>query len=100
MKFWKQKFGIAIGISHRIDLLLHANHSWNYRIIWDDQEIVKRIWDRCLLAEGLGKDLERIEKQPGIQGELAADRGVKWKMVRVNERMRFLKYGAGNYFRS
>jgi len=52
------------------------------------------------LAEGLSKELERIEKQPGVQGELAADRGEKWKMVRVNERMRFLKYGAGNYLKS
>ena len=100
MKFWKQKFGIAIGISCLINLFLHANHPCNCRIIWDDQEIVNRIWDRCLLAEGLGKELERIEKQPGVQGELAADRGMKWKMVRVNERMRFLKYGPGNYFKS
>jgi hypothetical protein len=61
---------------------------------------VNRIWERCLLAEGLSKELERIEKQPGVQGEQAADRGEKWKMVRVNERMRFLKYGAGNYFKS
>jgi len=61
---------------------------------------VKRIWDRCLSVDGISKELERIEKQPEVQGERAADRGEKWRMVRINERMRFLKYGAGNYFRS
>jgi len=70
------------------------------RIIWDEQEVVKRIWDRCLLAQGIREELGRIEKQPSIQSQRAADRGEKWRMVRVNERMRFLKYGAGNYFKS
>jgi hypothetical protein len=70
------------------------------RIIWDEQEVVNRIWDRCLLAEGIREDLGRIEKQPSVQGQWAADRDEKWRMVRVNERMRFLKYGAGNYFKS
>jgi hypothetical protein len=61
---------------------------------------VKRIWDRCLLAAGIEKELGRIEKQPGVQGYRAAKRGEKWRMTRVNERMRFLRYGAGNYFKS
>jgi hypothetical protein len=52
------------------------------------------------LAQGIGKELERIEKQPGVQGQRAVERGDKWRMVRVNERMRFLRYGAGNYFKS
>jgi hypothetical protein len=62
------------------------------RIIWDEQEVVNRIWDRCLSADGVGKELE---SQPR-----AVECGEKWRMVRVNERMRFLKYGAGNYFKS
>lgn len=70
------------------------------RIIWDEPEVVKRIWDRCLLAKGISEELERIENKPGVQGEMSATRGVKWKMVRVNERMRFLRYGPGHYFKS
>jgi hypothetical protein len=70
------------------------------RIVWDEPEMVKRIWDRCLAAKGIKEELERIERQPAIQGEKAAKRGDKWRLVKVNERMRFLRYGPGNYFKS
>jgi hypothetical protein len=80
--------------------LIRDPHSLYDRIIWDQPEIVERIWDRCLLAKGIEEELGRIEKQPGVQGHMAAERGDKWRMVRVNERMRFLRYGAGNYFKS
>jgi hypothetical protein len=62
--------------------------------------MVKRIWDRCLIAKGIKEELERIEGQPAIQGKIAVERGHKWRMVKVNERMRFLRYGPGNYFKS
>ena len=68
------------------------------RIIWDSQEVVDRIWDRCLLAEGLKDDLARIESNPLVQGERAAQRGARWRFTRPNERMRFLKYGEGQHF--
>jgi len=70
------------------------------RIIWDQPEVVKRIWDRCLLAEGIVEELGKIENKPGVQGELLDKQGARWRMVRVNERMRFLRYGPGNYFKS
>jgi len=70
------------------------------RIVWDEPEMVKRIWDRCLTAKGIKEELERIEGQPAIQGKIAVERGHKWRMVKVNERMRFLRYGPGNYFKS
>jgi hypothetical protein len=69
------------------------------RIIWDDREMVKRIWDRCLLADGLESDLHILDNEE-IIGQWAVKRGEKWKMTRLNERMRFLKYGTGEYFRS
>jgi hypothetical protein len=68
------------------------------RIIWDSTEMVKRIWDRCLLASGLEQDLQALNNQEMITGGQAM--GYKWKMTRLNERMRFLKYGSGQYFRS
>jgi len=70
------------------------------RIIWDAPEVVQRIWDRCLLAKGVKEELGRIEGQPAVQGQKAVERGDKWRMVRINERMRFLRYGPGNYFKS
>jgi hypothetical protein len=69
------------------------------RMIWDDREMVKRIWDRCILADGLENDLRILEKGE-IIGKRAARLGEKWRMTRLNERMRFLKYGPGQYFRS
>ena len=92
-------FGIAIGILYRLISIRDPN-SHHDRIIWDQPEMVKRIWDRCLLAKGIEEELGRIEKQPSVQGHGAAERGDRWRMVRVNERMRFLRYGAGNYFKS
>jgi hypothetical protein len=68
------------------------------RIIWDSTEMVKRIWDRCLLASGLERDLQVLDNQEMIVGKQAM--GYKWKMTRLNERMRFLKYSSGQYFRS
>lgn len=69
-------------------------------IVWDCPELVERIWERCLLANGISEELGRIADQPGIQGYKAVDRGDKWKFAKLNERMRFLRYGAGNYFKS
>jgi len=60
------------------------------RIIWDNPELVERIWDRCILANGIKEELGRIEGR----------RAVEWEFSRLNERMRFLKYGAGQYFKS
>lgn len=70
-----------------------------FRIVWDEAEVVRRIWERCLLAEGIKEELDWIEGQPGVQGKRAAERGERWKFAKVNERMRFLRYGAGNYFK-
>ncbi|KAK4104575.1 hypothetical protein N658DRAFT_513445 [Parathielavia hyrcaniae] len=41
------------------------------RIVWDCQAVVDRIWERC----------------------------GRWEFLRVNERMRFLRYGKGGFFR-
>lgn len=68
------------------------------RIIWDNQEIMNRLWDRCLKGEEVKEKLSRIEDWPLIQGVSAAVRGDKWHVTRLNERMRFLMYGPGQFF--
>lgn len=51
------------------------------------------------MADGIKKELERIEGKSGVLGRRAVERGEKWEFSRLNERMRFLKYSAGQYFK-
>ncbi|KAK0636164.1 hypothetical protein B0T17DRAFT_587418 [Bombardia bombarda] len=69
------------------------------RIIWDQQEVVDRLWARCAGAPGLVERLGVIENEERITGR-GRDRGdSKWVFGRVNQRMRFLRYGKGQFFR-
>lgn len=70
----------------------------NDRIIWDSQQMIDRIWDRCLQAQGLKEDLLVIDSNPLVLGEAAAARGDRWRFTRPNERMRFLRYRDGQFF--
>lgn len=65
------------------------------RIIWDQQAVVDRLWERCALAPGLREELATFSRvsKPG-RGS-----GTSWKFSRFNRRMRFLKYGEGQFFR-
>ncbi|KAH7011379.1 hypothetical protein EDB80DRAFT_387744 [Ilyonectria destructans] len=62
------------------------------RIIWNQQTVVDRIWERCAQADGLRELLAVVPPQPPMGGG-------KWEFSRVNERMRFLKYSPGQYFK-
>ena len=72
------------------------------RIIWDNQEVITRIWKRILQGEGMkeyfpvlkGKEYEEVV---GWRASLQDRYVISEKGP--NERMRFLKYGAGQYFR-
>jgi len=66
------------------------------RIIFDNREVAAKIWDRI---KDHVPELHTIEQQPQVTGPGPAKRKEVWKMARLNERMRFLKYGAGEYFR-
>ena len=66
------------------------------RIIWDDVDMVDRIWKRIVDHV---PEILTLKDQPGITGNGPAKRKEMWKMSRLNERMRFLKYGEGQYFR-
>jgi hypothetical protein len=63
------------------------------RIIWDDQDVVQKIWSRC---EGLLPELHELHNWYNVTGQRL---GVKWVLTRLNERMRFLKYTSGEYFK-
>lgn len=69
------------------------------RIIWDREEIVERLWERCLRAQRLGERLGVIEDEEGITGWKRKGESQRWEFRRVNRRMRFLKYGGGQFFK-
>lgn len=66
------------------------------RIIWDDRDVVARIWAR--IAPSV-PELESLANAGGITGKGPVKRKEAYQMTRLNERMRFLKYRAGQYFR-
>lgn len=78
------------------------------RIVWDSEEVVARLWARCMQGE-IGQALEGMlgvldgEKNTEVLG--GGRRGKrwvhpeKWAMKGLNRRMRFLKYGPGQFFR-
>jgi hypothetical protein len=66
------------------------------RIIYDSQDMVDRVWERI---KGLVPDLMTVVNQPLVTGTGPSKRREIWKYTRLNERMRFLKYTAGEYFK-
>jgi hypothetical protein len=73
------------------------------RIIWDNETLMSRLWTRILQAKGMkeyfsvlhGKEYKEVI---GWREERRGDRYVI-SQKGLNERMRFLKYGEGQYFR-
>jgi len=62
------------------------------RIIWDNQEVMNRVWAR---VKPLVPELEVLDGWSTVTGR----RRGKDVFTRFNERMRFLKYGPGGYFK-
>jgi hypothetical protein len=64
------------------------------RIIWDNQTVMDRLWERCAKAPGIKEKLAVVDathrRKPGVR---------RWEFRRFNERMRFLKYQGGQFFR-
>ena len=76
------------------------------RIIWDQGVVMNRLWKRILQGEGIKEYLGRLEGEEydyvlGRTGKWKNESGSAWVPTAqgVNERMRFLKYGAGQFFR-
>lgn len=67
------------------------------RIIYDNVELASRIQDRIM--PHLPKEIVTMTNKPGITGKGPVKRGETWRLTRLNERLRFLKYTSGMYFR-
>ncbi|KAK3072886.1 hypothetical protein LTR53_005989 [Teratosphaeriaceae sp. CCFEE 6253] len=68
------------------------------RIIWDSSDIVDKVWKRIEHVPEV-KEILRLEDVPKIFGNGPMKRSDVWKFSKPNERMRFLKYMGGEYFR-
>ena len=68
------------------------------RIIWDSRELVDKVWNRIAHLPDV-QEIVRLQNVPKIVGNGPIKRGEVWKFTRLNERMRFLKYVGGEYFR-
>lgn len=68
------------------------------RIIWDSREVVARVWHRIAHLPEV-KEIVQLKDVPRIFGNGPQKRGEVWQFSRPNERMRFLKYTGGEYFR-
>ena len=66
------------------------------RIIWDDREMVAKIWGR---VKDHIPEITSLYDMPKVTGNGPARWKETWQISRLNERMRFLKYGKGQYFR-
>ena len=66
------------------------------RIIWDDTDVVERIWSR---VKSSVPEIKYLKGMARVTGKMSVLLGETWKMTRLNERMRFLKYGQGQYFK-
>ena len=66
------------------------------RIIWDDGELAAKIWSRVKDAV---PEIQYLRGKPEVTGKGPAKRKETMQMTRLNERIRFLKYGEGQYFR-
>ncbi|KAJ7637251.1 hypothetical protein DFH06DRAFT_1219213 [Mycena polygramma] len=64
------------------------------RIIYDSFELSEQIFEK---VRPHLSDIEEIEEVTYVNGQKAMQ---KWRMVRLNERLRFLRYPVGGFFRA
>ncbi len=66
------------------------------RIIWDDFDMAAMIWAR---VKDQVPEILTLRNKSHITGYGPVKRNETWKMSRLNERMRFLKYQEDQYFK-
>jgi hypothetical protein len=68
------------------------------RVIFDSSEIAQRLLDR-LMPFFQEFEIDQVKNKPLVTGLGPAKRGEIYKISRLNERLRFLRYEGGDYFR-
>jgi len=67
------------------------------RILWDNREIMAKLWAR---VESSVPEIHRLQNWAGVTGHAPVKRNETWKVTRLNERGRYLKYVGGEYFKA
>lgn len=87
--------------------VLDSRYRNSDRIVWDSQEVVDRLWARCMHGRAGEVLRERMGVLDGDEGLGCFTRKApyfkvvkqRWEFSRANRRMRFLRYGPGQFFR-
>lgn len=89
-----------VSLGGDLEVLMH-DYRRGDRIVWDEQEITNRLWARCAQVPGLLDQLAVIRPDSPAHPNHRSRRGVypPWRFVRINKRLRFLKYRSGDFFR-
>jgi hypothetical protein len=88
-----------VNVGHGFEVLV-ADYRNSDRIIWDQQEIVDRLWARMEQVPGIREKLSRFNEADILGGRKPNGKpGANWDFHQVNKRLRFLKYGPGQFFR-
>ncbi|RMZ67472.1 oxidoreductase domain containing [Pyrenophora seminiperda CCB06] len=66
------------------------------RIIWDNKDIMTKLWARI---EASVPEIHRLQNWAEVTGNGPVRRREIWKVTRLNERGRYLKYIGGEYFK-
>lgn len=95
---WKPAM-VNAGRNYEVLALEYRNSD---RIIWDSHVLAQRLWNRVLQGEGMKEYFSVLQGEAyhSVCGDSILG-GDRWKVTEqgLNERLRFLKYGAGQYFR-
>ena len=67
------------------------------RIIWDSQDVADKLWER--IKPYMPESILCLSDNAKITGVGPVKRKELWGAKRLNERLRFLKYESGQYFR-
>lgn len=66
------------------------------RIIWDNKDLASRIWARC---RNHVPEILELKDRPQITGGGQLMKDWTFRLIGLNDSMRFLRYFDGNYFR-
>ncbi|KAI1081498.1 hypothetical protein F5B20DRAFT_536226 [Whalleya microplaca] len=87
---------VNIGAGYEVAVLDYRNSD---RIIWDQQEVVDRLWARLHTVPQIKDKLSSFSESDLLGSRRHQEAGSVWDFHRLNKRMRFLKYGPGQFFR-
>ncbi|KAF3760592.1 hypothetical protein M406DRAFT_342808 [Cryphonectria parasitica EP155] len=82
--------------------VLDSGYRNSDRLVWDCQEVVDRLWARCLqgdVGETLMEKLAVLDGDHRVTGITRKGKEERWEMVGLGKRMRFLRYGEGQFFK-